>query len=67
MVEALIRAVEDKTLDVRDVEDALARQRTVKARFLAGERPRRPLAGKALRSRLGNSASQRVAEEIARE
>jgi beta-N-acetylhexosaminidase len=66
VVEALIRAVEDKTLDVRDVEDALERHRTVKARFLAGERPRRPLAGKALQSRLGSSASQLVAEDIAR-
>jgi beta-N-acetylhexosaminidase len=66
VVEALIRAVEDKTLDVRDVEDALERHRTVKALFLGGERPRRPLAGKALQSRLGSSASQLVAEDIAR-
>ena len=66
VVEALIRAVEDKTLDVRDVEDALERHRTVKTRFLAGERPRRPLAGKALKSRLGSSASQVVVEDIAR-
>lgn len=66
VVEALIRAVENKTLDVREVEDALKRHRSVKARFLAGERPRRPLAGKALHARLGSSASQAVAEEMAR-
>ncbi|MDA1094837.1 MAG: beta-N-acetylhexosaminidase [Acidobacteria bacterium] len=65
VLEALIRAVEDKTLAVRTLEDALVRQRAVKARFLAGERPRRPLAGKALQSRLGTSAHRAVAEEMA--
>lgn len=65
VLEAIIRAVEDKTLDVRTVEDALVRQRSVKVRFLGGERPRRPLAGKALQSRLGSTAYQAVAEEIA--
>ena len=66
VLEAIIRAVEAKTLDVRTVEDALARQRRVKGRFLAGARPRRPLSGKALQARLGTSAHQAVAEEIAR-
>ena len=66
VLEAIIRAVEAKSLNVRTVEDALARQRRVKGRFLAGARPRRPLAGKALRARLGTSAHQAVAEEIAR-
>jgi len=66
VLEAIIRAVEAKTLDVRTVEDALARQRRVKGQFLAGTRPRRPLSGKALQARLGTSAHQAVAEEIAR-
>ena len=64
VLEAVIRAVEDKTLDVRTLEDALVRQRAVKARFLARERPSRPLAGKVLQSRLGSSAYQAVAEEM---
>ena len=66
VLEAIIRAVEAKTLAVRTVEDALARQRRVKGRFLAGARPRRPLSGTALQARLGTSAHQAVAEEIAR-
>ena len=47
-LEALIHAVEDGTLPVKRVEDALTRQRRVKERFLAPPHPR-PLTGTALR------------------
>ena len=66
MIEAVIRAVESGALDERDVEDAWARQRRIKTRLLARERPRRPLAGKALRARIGTPAHQALAEEMAR-
>lgn len=66
VIEEVIRAVERGELDETCVEVALARQQRVKARFLGGERSRRPLAGEALRARLGTSAHQAVAAEIAR-
>ena len=66
VIEAVIHAVESGVLDERDVEDAWARQRRIKARYLAGEGPRRPLAGRALRARVGTPAHQAVAEEMAR-
>jgi beta-N-acetylhexosaminidase len=63
--EALIHAVEDGSLPVKRVEDALARQRRVKERFLASPRPV-PLTGVALRTLLGRDEHQAVAAEMAR-
>jgi beta-N-acetylhexosaminidase len=64
-LEALIHAVEDGSLPVKRVEDALARQRRVKERFLASPRPV-PLTGTALRTLLGRDEHQAVAAEMAR-
>jgi beta-N-acetylhexosaminidase len=64
-LEAVIHAVEDGTLPLKRVEDALARQRRVKERFLAPPRPL-PLTGTALRTLLGREEHQAVAEEMAR-
>jgi beta-N-acetylhexosaminidase len=64
-LEALIHAVEDGTLPEKRVEDALARQRRVKERFLAtqmGKRPS-PLTWQAI---VGSDAHQAIAAEMAR-
>jgi beta-N-acetylhexosaminidase len=63
-LEAVIRAVEDGSLPMRRVEDAFARHRRAKERFLAG-RPA-PLSGAALREALGRDEHQAVAAEMAR-
>jgi beta-N-acetylhexosaminidase len=64
-LEAVIHAVEDGTLPLKRVEDALARQRRVKERFLAPPRPL-PLTGTALRTLLGREEHQAIAAEMAR-
>ena len=64
-LEAIIHAVEEGTLPLRRVEDALARHRRIKERFLAPPRPA-PLTGKALRAVLGRDEHQRIAAEMAR-
>jgi beta-N-acetylhexosaminidase len=64
-LEGLIRALEQGTLPVKRVEDALARHRRVKERFFAPVRPR-PLAGAALRAALGGDEHQAIAAEMAR-
>jgi beta-N-acetylhexosaminidase len=64
-IEAVIHAIEDKTLPLKRVEDALARHRRVKERFLAPPRPL-PLTGTALRTLLGREEHQAVATEMAR-
>jgi beta-N-acetylhexosaminidase len=64
-IEAVIHAVEDGTLPLGRVEDALARHRRVKERFLALPRPL-PLTGAALRNLLGRDEHQAVAAEMAR-
>ena len=64
-LEGLIHAVEDGTLPLRRVEDALARQGRAKQRFLAMRRPP-PLASKALRAILGRDEHQAIAAEMAR-
>jgi phosphosulfolactate phosphohydrolase-like enzyme len=55
--------VEDDRLPVKRVEDAMARQRRAKERFLAGRREERqpPLADV-----LGRGEHQAIAEEMAR-
>jgi beta-N-acetylhexosaminidase len=64
-LEAVIHAVEDGTLPLPRVEDALARHGRVKDRFLGMRRPG-PLTGKALRAVLGRDEHQAVAAEMAR-
>jgi beta-N-acetylhexosaminidase len=64
-LEAVIHAVEDGTLPLKRLEDALARHRRVKERFLTGAR-KRPLSGPALRAALGRDEHQAVAAEMAR-
>lgn len=64
-LEAVIHAVEDGTIPVTRIEDALARHRRVKERFLARAYPQ-PLAGAALRALLGRDEHQAVAAEMAR-
>lgn len=63
-IEAVIRAAESEELPLKRVEDALARHRRVKERFLMDRR--RPLAGQALRAALGGEAHQAVSDEMAR-
>jgi beta-N-acetylhexosaminidase len=63
-LEAVIKAVENDTLPLSRVEDALARHRRVKARFLGGRS--RPSAGAALRAVLGRDEHQAIAHEMAR-
>jgi beta-N-acetylhexosaminidase len=64
-LEGVIHAVEEGSLPLRRVEDALARQRRAKERFLGGPRPA-PLSSKALRAVLGRDEHQAVAREMAR-
>ena len=66
VLEAIVHAVEADRLNRRRVEDAWDRQRRVKARFMAGARPRRPMSGKALRARLGTAEHAAVADAMAR-
>ena len=64
-LEAVIHAVEDETLSATRVEDALARQRRVKARFLMPPSPRARV-DRPLRAILGRDEHQAIAEEMAR-
>jgi beta-N-acetylhexosaminidase len=63
-IEAVIRAVENGTVPLKRAEDALARHRRVKERFLTS-RPA-PLTGAALRAMLGRDEHQAVAAEMHR-
>lgn len=63
-LEAVIRAVEDGTIPFTRAEDALARHRRVKERFLT-RRPA-PLSGAALRTVLGRDEHQAIAAEMSR-
>src|SRR5829696_5078453 len=64
-LEAIVYAVEKGELPLKRVEDAIARHRRVKERFLAPPRPR-PATGAALRAILGRDEHQAVAAEMAR-
>ena len=64
-LEAVIYAVEQGRIPVKRIEDALARHRRVKERFLAPPRPK-PASGAALRAILGRDEHQAVAAEMAR-
>jgi beta-N-acetylhexosaminidase len=63
-IEAVIRAVEEEALPLKRVENALARHRRVKERFLA--RRAAPLRDAELRAVLGRDEHQEVAAEMAR-
>jgi beta-N-acetylhexosaminidase len=65
-IEALVHAVEADRLPLTRIEDALARQRRAKERFLAMPVAARPLTGRALRAALGRDENRAVAEEMAR-
>lgn len=62
-LEAVIRAVEQETLPLTRVEDAMARHRRVKERFLAGRKGPAP---KPLPDVIGRGEHQAIAEEMAR-
>jgi beta-N-acetylhexosaminidase len=63
--EAVIRAVENGTLPIKRVEDALDRHRRVKERFLTMP-ARHPLPGSTLRASLGSDEHQAIAAEMSR-
>jgi beta-N-acetylhexosaminidase len=62
-LERLVHAVEDGTIPVKRLEDALARLRRAKERTL-GEPPARVATAKTLRQTLGCDAHRRVADEM---
>ena len=63
-IEALIHAVEQERLPRARVEEALARQERVKARFLAGARTWRPPRSAELRALLGREDHAAIAAEM---
>lgn len=65
-LEALIHAVEEERVPLKRIEEALARQRRAKERFLAAPVAVRPLGGRALRTVLGREEHQAIADEMAR-
>jgi len=63
VLEALVHAVEDGRITYKRLEDALARQRRAKERFLAAPVSTAPAS---LRQVVGCDAHRRIAEEMAR-
>ncbi|HEX3702807.1 MAG TPA: glycoside hydrolase family 3 N-terminal domain-containing protein, partial [Vicinamibacterales bacterium] len=64
-LESLVHAVEADRLRLSRVDDALARQRRAKERFLAARAGVTPLRGAALREWLGRGEHQAIADEMA--
>lgn len=64
-LEALIHAVEEETLPLKRVEDAIDRMRAAKERFLLS-RKRPPIDPRTVRNAVGRREHQDVAEEMAR-
>jgi beta-N-acetylhexosaminidase len=64
VLEALVHAVEDGRLPFKRVEDALARQRRAKERFMRA--PVAPARASALRRVLGCDQHQQIADEMAK-
>ncbi len=64
-LEALIRAVEEETLPLKRVEDAMTRMRTAKERFLMSRR-RPKLDPRLVHNAVGRKEHQAVADEMAR-
>jgi hypothetical protein len=65
-LEALVHAVEDGTLPLSRVEDALRRQRRAKERFPAAAIVSRPQPSRSLRQVLGRDEHRAIADEMAR-
>jgi beta-N-acetylhexosaminidase len=65
-LEALVHAVEDQSLALTRVEDALKRQQRAKERFLAAPVPSRPPRARALSQALGRDEHRAIADEMAR-
>jgi beta-N-acetylhexosaminidase len=68
-LEALVHAIEGESLPYSRVEDALARHRRMKERFLGAPvpgRPAGPLDARALRALLGRDSHVAIAEEMRR-
>ena len=65
-IEALIHAVEKKIVPLSRVEDALRRSNSVKARFLADKKGRKPLSPDGLRAILGCEEHLAIAHELRR-
>jgi len=65
-LEALVHAVEDARIPMSRVDDALARQRRAKERFLASPVAPRPLTARTLRAALGRDEHRAIADEMAR-
>jgi beta-glucosidase-like glycosyl hydrolase len=70
-LETIVHAVEDERLPYARVENAIARQRQMKERFLGeavgqARTEHVPLSGRALRALLGRDSHAAVAEEMAR-
>jgi hypothetical protein len=65
-LEALVHAVEEERLPLARVEDALARQRRARDRFLIDAAGRRPLTARALRSAIGREEHKAIADAMAR-
>jgi beta-N-acetylhexosaminidase len=63
-LEALIHAVENGTLPLKRVDDALTRQQRAKERFLISRVGARPLTGQALRSALGRDDHRAIADQM---
>lgn len=67
VIEGLIYALEEGTLSERRVEDALKRQRHVKARFLSNDPDWRPPTARELQLLLGRAEHQEVAAAMRRQ
>jgi beta-N-acetylhexosaminidase len=65
-LEALVHAVEDQVLRANRVDDALARQRRAKERFLGAVVDARPLQGRAIRQVIGRDEHRAIADQMAR-
>jgi beta-N-acetylhexosaminidase len=63
-LEGLIRAVEDETLPIKRVEDALARMQRAKERFILTRAPHRP-DPRRIRQSIGLAEHQAIADEMA--
>ncbi len=63
-LEGLVRAIEDETLPMTRVTDALTRQAAIKARYLSDEARRRSPAPPTLREVIGSAEHALVAEQM---
>src|SRR5262245_24626674 len=65
-LEAIVHAVEDESLSMKRIDDALMRHRRAKERFLASPVAAKPMTGRALRDTLGRDEHRAIAAEMAR-